>query len=292
LIDEPDIHLHPSVQEALPIVLTRLARELDLKVILSTHSPFIVRGAPIATNVHWLEDGILKTSNRETVELALGWGAFGKKVILVSEDANNDFLKKILSQWPAIASQTTILPGRGYAQLMKLDEAIELRQTLGDMFDIVVHRDRDSLTTVEATQLTADYAANGVSLWLTDGSDLEAYFCQQQVIQELIGCTEAEADQHLADAILNKEAGIGQQFMSQRQAHNRELHAEGGSPTNDAARADLQGRLLNEAKGKTIFKRLKDALPGNAFSEAKVIQSTYGEELASSLRVHLEARIN
>ena len=291
LIDEPDIHLHPSVQEALPVVLTRLASELDLKVILSTHSPFIVRGAPISTNVHWLEDGTLKTSNRETVELALGWGAFGKKIILVSEDANNDFLKKILSQWPAIASQTTILPGRGYASLMKLDEAIELRETLGGMFNIVVHRDRDSLTQVEVDRLTTEYASEGISLWMTDGSDLEAYFCEPHVIEQVSGCITAEANAHITNAITNQNATIDAQFVKHRRAHNEELYPDGGSPTNDIARNDLQGRPLNEAKGKTIFRRLKNTIPNNAFSEAAVLLVEYDVELASSLRTHLEARV-
>ncbi len=95
LIDEPDIHLHPSVQEKLAHSLLQIARAQGIKIIMSTHSPFIVRGAPADTNVGWLSDGQITADDRSVVELALGWGAFGKKVIVVSEDARNDLLKKL-----------------------------------------------------------------------------------------------------------------------------------------------------------------------------------------------------
>lgn len=117
LIDEPDIHLHPIVQEKLAESLLRIARAQSIKIIMTTHSPFIVRGAPADTNVVWLADGQKKTDDRSVVELALGWGAFGKKVIVISEDAKNDLLKKLIRQWPDIERAVAILPGRGYKHL-------------------------------------------------------------------------------------------------------------------------------------------------------------------------------
>ena len=144
LVDEPDIHLHPSVQEKLASSLLEIARAQGIKIVMTTHSPFIVRGAPADTNVVWLAEGQKKTDDRSVVELALGWGAFGKKVIIVSEDAKNDFLKKLIRQWPEIERAVTVLPGRGYQHLLSKDEAVELRASLGNKFKVLVHRDRDS----------------------------------------------------------------------------------------------------------------------------------------------------
>ena len=73
-IDEPDIHLHPYVQERLVGVLAEIARERGMRILLTTHSPFIVRGAPAGTNVCWLQDGNIESQNRHLVEVALGWG--------------------------------------------------------------------------------------------------------------------------------------------------------------------------------------------------------------------------
>lgn len=86
LVDEPDIHLHPNVQERLAATLSEIAEERNLSVVLTTHSPFILRGAPLSANVYWVENGALANENREAAEIALGWGAFGKKVIIVSEE--------------------------------------------------------------------------------------------------------------------------------------------------------------------------------------------------------------
>ena len=117
LVDEPDIHLHPSVQENLPQSLLKIARERGIKILMTTHSPFIVRGAPADSKVVWLADGRKVTDDRTVVELALGWGAFGKKVVVVSEDKNTGFLKKLIRQWPEIDRLVTVLPGRGYQSL-------------------------------------------------------------------------------------------------------------------------------------------------------------------------------
>ncbi|MBF0332103.1 MAG: AAA family ATPase, partial [Alphaproteobacteria bacterium] len=45
LIDEPDAHLHPDKQERLIEALERAAPEYDAQIILTTHSPHIVRAA-------------------------------------------------------------------------------------------------------------------------------------------------------------------------------------------------------------------------------------------------------
>ncbi len=44
LIDEPDTDLHPNVQERLPRVMARIASERNCRILLTTHSPFLVRG--------------------------------------------------------------------------------------------------------------------------------------------------------------------------------------------------------------------------------------------------------
>lgn len=187
LIDEPDIHLHPSVQEKLAQILVQIASAQGIKIIMTTHSPFIVRGAPAGTNVVWLANGEKKTDDRAVVELALGWGAFGKKVIVVSEDAKNFLLKKLIRQWPEIEHAVTVLPGRGYTHLLTKEEAQELRASLGDKFKVLVHRDRDSLTDEEVIKLKDSYNSDGIRLWLTDQSDLEAEFCDAGFLSALTG---------------------------------------------------------------------------------------------------------
>ncbi|MEL5244327.1 MULTISPECIES: ATP-dependent nuclease [Serratia] len=288
LIDEPDIHLHPSVQEKLAQQLLDIARLQGIKIVMTTHSPFIVRGAPADTNVVWLANGEKKSDDRTEVELALGWGAFGKKVIVVSEDAKNDLLKKLIHQWPEIERAVTVLPGRGYKHLLTKDEAMELRKSLGDKFKLLVHRDRDSLTDDEVVELRNAYNSDGIRLWLTDQSDLEAEFCDPGFLSALTGEPIHTCEGWLAEITIQNQVPIGDQFARQRAAHNDELHKAGGSPTNDEVWAAFQGRSLKGAKGKFIFNQLKNKVPANAFSESTVEALADYPQRAASLKANLE----
>jgi ABC-type cobalamin/Fe3+-siderophores transport system ATPase subunit len=288
LIDEPDIHLHPNIQEKLSTTLSRIASERQIKILLTTHSPFIVRGAPIDTKVFWIDDGAIKDSTRQSVELSLGWGAFGKKIIIVSEDTETTLLEKIVSQWPELEKFVTFFPGRGYKNLLKKKQARELYEALGRMYHIVVHRDRDSLTDEEVEMLKEQYAANGVSLWLSDLSDIEAYFCQPEFLAQFLDCNIEESQGHI-DQILDRQAHcISNQFEAQRKAHNGELYAAGGSPANKDVWNQFQLRPLKGAKGKFIFGQLKNQVPGNVFSEVNILNYQLDGNVALSLKSHLE----
>ncbi len=288
LIDEPDIHLHPDVQEKLSTVLAKVAVDRRLKVLLTTHSPFIVRGAPLAAKIFWLDDGVVQDSSRQSVELALGWGAFGKKVIIVSEDSKTEFLSKLVSQWPEIEKLTAIYPGQGFKNLLTKKQAQELREALGQKFKIVVHRDRDSLTDEEVENLAAAYEAEGISLWVTDLSDVEAYFCEPTFISNLIGCTENEAENYVSAILIGQQVDARNQFEAQRRSHNQELYPGGGSPTNEVVWQVFQNRPLRGTKGKFVFNQLKNRIPGSAFSEISVLSSQLDGRYANSLRQHLE----
>ncbi|RWF89603.1 MAG: DUF2813 domain-containing protein [Mesorhizobium sp.] len=288
LVDEPDIHLHPSVQEKLAESLLQIARAQGIKIIMTTHSPFIVRGAPADTTVVWLADGQKKTDDRSVVDLALGWGAFGKKVIVVSEDATNGLLKKLIRQWPEIERAVTVLPGRGYKHLLSKGEAEELRASLGNKFKVLVHRDRDSLTDDEVIQLKDSYASDGIRLWVTDQSDIEAEFCDPGFLSSLTGQPINTCETWLSEIFAQNQVPIKEQFAKQRAAHNDELHKAGGSPTNDDVWAALQARPLKGAKGKYVFKQLKNKVPASGFSESTVDSHTGYPERAASLKANLE----
>lgn len=284
LIDEPDIHLHPSVQEKLADSLLQIARAQGIKIIMTTHSPFIVRGAAADTNVVWLSDGKKKTDDRGLVELALGWGAFGKKVIIVSEDAKNDLLKKLILQWPELDRVVTVLPGRGYSHLLTKSEAEELKNSLGGKFKILLHRDRDSLSDAEVNQLKASYDTDDIKLWVTDQSDIEAEFCGPEFLSSLTGQPVGDC-QNWCDEILNQfSIDLRQQFDAQRTAHNGELHKAGGSPTNDDVWAEYQAKPLRGAKGKFVYGKLKQKVPAGGFSDAKVASHVGYPERATSLK--------
>lgn len=288
LIDEPDIHLHPDVQERLPAVLAEIARERDMKVVMTTHSPFIVRGAPSDAKVYWLQDGAKNSEDRTAVELAIGWGAFGKKIVFVSEDADLAFVRKLISQWPDIDRNVAFYPGSGFRNLPTAAQAAELRDVLGAKYKIVVHRDRDSLTDDEAERLTEEYKAAGVHLWLPAGSDVEAYFCSPEFIELFLQCPAAEASGHVEAVLAGQSVPIRDQFNKQRAAHNEELHKQGGSPTNEAVWNSAQTKALKGAKGKFVLGQLKNEIGPQKFSKERILAAKLNGAVAIDLKHRIE----
>lgn len=288
LIDEPDIHLHPHVQERLVGVLAQVAKERGIKILLTTHSPFIVRGAPPGTNVCWLQEGNVESQNRQLVEIALGWGAFGKRIILVSEDSHTALLRKLVSQWPEIDRAVAFYPGNGFKSLPTAHQANELAATLGGKFKILVHRDRDSMTDDETQRLSAQYEAEGVNSWFPQESDVESYFCTTNFLEIFLSCSQQQASDYVTDILTQHAIPIRDQFNSQRATHNQELYPAGGSPINDDVWNAFQQRPLKGAKGKFIFNQMKNKVPAGAFSVDKVLNGTLGGQVALDLKHKIE----
>ena len=288
LIDEPDIHLHPSIQEKLVQALASVAQTMALRVVLTTHSPFIVRGAPPSANVYWVKDGKIESSNREEVELALGWGAFGKKVLMISEDAKNVYLRKLIAQWPQLERVVAFQPGTGYKFLPTPERAAELSNALGGKFRILIHRDRDSLTDDEVADLTSRYEAVGVDLWVPRLSDVEAYFVLSSQLAELAGISLADADAALQEMLTRFQSDVEAQFAKHRAAHNAELHAAGTARPNAEILSAFQSRDLRGAKGKYILGKLKDKFGQQKLSDAAIVSHKFQSEVAPDLREKLQ----
>lgn len=287
LIDEPDIHLHPNVQEKLASVLSEIAKERKMKVVMTTHSPFIVRGAPVDAKVYWLQGGTKNSEDREAVELAIGWGAFGKKAILLSEDGNVAHLRKIIAQWSEVDRNVAFYPGSGFKSLATPKQAKEIHDALGGKFKIIVHRDRDSLTDDEVARLVAEYQAEGIHLWLPQESDVEAYFCQPNFIESFLGCTFADAEAHLIGVLANQQP-IRDQFNSQRAALNQELYKQGGSPTNEDVWNQFAARPLKGAKGKYVLGQLQNVIGQQRFSKTLILSSSLNGQVALDLKHKIE----
>jgi AAA15 family ATPase/GTPase len=289
LIDEPDIHLHPTVQEKLVQILLQVANEKNIKILMTTHSPFILRGAPISTNVYWIEQGRIQSEDRGQVELALGWGAFGKKIIIISEDANTIFLRKIIAQWPELDKFIAFYPGTGYKSLPKPDQAKAIKNALGNKYEIIIHRDRDSLTDNEIVTITSFYQNEGIHIWFTELSDIESYFCKEDFLSNSLGLSNIDISDSINEILTSNTSPIREQFNKQRKAINEELHASGGSPTNDDIWNLFQARYLRGAKGKFILGRLKEHKKTNNLQRL-INNLVIGKEVevASDLKQFLE----
>ncbi len=66
------------------------------------------------------------------------------------------------------------------------------------------------------------------------------------------------------------------------------MYPSGGSPQNDEVWEEFQLRNLRGAKGKYIFRQLKNKIPGNCFSEELILDCVTSNEIAPDLKELIE----
>lgn len=193
LVDEPDAHLYPIAQERLVDVLHQAAKEFDSQVVLTTHSPSIVRALPQDSAVLWMKDGQVEASGNADVRQLMGWGLLDRNIILLTEDSQTEMLRSLISQWPDLERATAIWPFHGTGKLPPPETLAGFQALIGPKIKILIHRDRDFLMPLEAAKFADPYEKLGHTLWLTKYSDMEAYWATSGIVSCHFGISEEDA---------------------------------------------------------------------------------------------------
>ncbi|WP_444999704.1 ATP-dependent nuclease [Halomonas mongoliensis] len=120
LIDEPDAHLHPDRQEKLALALAEISKETETSIIITTHSPNLVRALPSECKLIWMKSGEIAETG-DSVRKKMGWGILDKKNLLITEDSHPTELKSILNQWPDLSRHVAVWPVSGHRSLPTKD---------------------------------------------------------------------------------------------------------------------------------------------------------------------------
>ena len=203
LVDEPDAHLHPTAQEHLVRVLAEAAENFETQVILTTHSPSVVRALPDDARVVWMKDGKVQPDGDTSGRQKMGWGLLDKRILLLTEDSKNGMLRSLLAQWPRLERIVALWPVHGSGKLPDGAGCASLQSLFGNGMKIVLHRDRDFMMPEEAEAFIRPYADKGIFVWLTQHSDIEAYWADKEVIKKHFQIDDIAA-QSLIDAALTQ----------------------------------------------------------------------------------------
>lgn len=201
LVDEPDSHLHPTAQERLVRVLADAAKLFDTQVLLTTHSPSVVRALPQDARVVWMKDGKVQPDGDVTGRQMMGWGLLDKRILLLTEDTKIGMLRSLLSQWPDIERAVALWPLHGSGKLLDASGCASLQTLFGDGMKIVLHRDRDFMMPEETAAFSKPYADKGIAVWLTQHSDVESYWGEKDVVKAHFGVEDAVAQNLLNLAV-------------------------------------------------------------------------------------------
>lgn len=297
LVDEPDAHLYPVVQERLVDVLSQAAIDYGAQIVLSTHSPSIIRALPDESKVIWMKQGDVQSSTSSAVRQLMGWGLLDRKILLITEDTDIAMLRSLLSQWPELERATAIWPVHSSSKLPTPESLEGLRELVGSGVKIVVHRDRDFFMPDEAKRFAQPFEDKKHHVWLTKHTDIEAYWLDVSVVAAHFEIDLAEANglifEAFSDTQINDESI--KKLRSKRQEILRPWSQDNKLPSygEDAVIAEYgkDGEQF-AVLGKTMMKKLREkaiekGLPGaNTFGHSVPVGLgvNMAEDLGQTLR--------
>ena len=89
IIDEPEVHLHPKWQIKYAEILILISKELGVKILLNSHSPYLIRAMEVYRKTHDYEENIKFYTLADCIE------GKSKKIIDVTNNLNQIFDKLI-----------------------------------------------------------------------------------------------------------------------------------------------------------------------------------------------------
>ena len=199
LVDEPDSHLHPDIQEKLVATLHAAASKYDSQVLLTTHSPSVIRSLDSDASVVWMKNGNVQPES-EQIRRSMGWGLLDKSVLLITEDKKAGLLNALIRQWPDLDRKVAVWAARGSARLPQPDILHGLKQAFGEQMEVVVHRDSDFMLEEDKLLQAAPYEERDMAVWFSEGSDIESCWLSLDVIASHFGIDNAEAAALLGEA--------------------------------------------------------------------------------------------
>lgn len=309
LLDEPDEHLHPNNQRILAEVLEKISEEKGIQIILCTHSRHLLAALGDSGKIIWMKDGKIKDENADVnkFEILMDIGALDKfdeilggkyQCVYLTEDSNVQ-MSEILLKHNGI-EDTLVFPFKrcgNIAMVMMLAEFIH--QVTPNCY-IVIHRDRDLLLDKEVEEVCKKIQGDKIIPFITEQSDIEAYFVTAKHISRVLGIEKTQAEEWIDELIKENETEIIIDYSNKRnEAHKSNIYTRRKSPekwtdakkTLDDAKKKNGGKIPPElVKGKFLKKKINGAMKKKwgyerqIISDSDAIDSPRLKEIAELLR--------
>lgn len=297
LVDEPDAHLYPMVQEKLVTTLISAAARFETQVVLATHSPSIVRALGDKGTVVWMKDGAVQAEGDTRGRTLMGWGLLDKRVIVMTEDEDTEMIRALIAQWPHLDRVVAVWPLNGSTKIPDAKAVQAFEALVGGNIKVLVHRDRDFLMPDEVEQISSGYTNLGLSHWTTRDSDIESYWAEPEVLERYFGISSEEAKTLLAAAVQSSKANGSDAKVRTKRNEAIKLNRDGrltqygdSDVFPEATKNGYQFRVL----GKTLIKAIRQEANKRGLNNSgrfgKEIPN--GLELAPDLKAALETLIN
>lgn len=203
LLDEPDSHLHPENQALLAAALQFIVSNTQTKIIVSTHSRHLVDALYDESNFIWLKNGQVFNQGiaLDVLPMLMEIGALDSfdrlmagaiHTVFLTEDRKTSMLKT-LALHSGFQEQDILI--FSYKTSSNIESALILAdfiKGIAPTTTIIIHKDRDFLTEAEETQVAQKINTSQAILFMTEGSDIEAYFLAPLHLAALLNVDEQE----------------------------------------------------------------------------------------------------
>lgn len=214
LLDEPDAHLHPALQEQLLVELEKVAADSGKQILIATHSAEILRNARPSSILHvrGASGGKYLSLDSQKIGLLAGIGSDyaprldklrkTKRLLFVEGTSDLAILKLFAArrgvEWPDAWVEWRTTRSQKERKML----CLELRKEIPGLVVISLRdRDDESLNGVSADLV--DPTASGDASFLPRRwrrRYIESYLIWPEAMAEVLGCSEEEVIAALADS--------------------------------------------------------------------------------------------
>jgi hypothetical protein len=202
LLDEPDAHLHSSLQRVLLQLLQDISRQQGIQFIISTHSKELINNADpesIVTISNTEKTARRLSSYSNVLETLKGIGAVdnvdvallvkNKKCLFVEDSTQSEVLKRTagLMGKPVFEgdSQLVVIIRGGVTVTRYYDDLPALRQFLGAEIKSLSVIDRDYITDKMKNEIASEPNIQGVDLHILQKAEIENYLLKTPLLSRV-----------------------------------------------------------------------------------------------------------
>lgn len=287
LLDEPDAHLHPDNQALLANALQYITSETRTHIVMSTHSRHMVDALHQDANFVWLKDGKVSRQgvNLDRLPLLLDIGALdsfdrlmaGKiKWVFLTEDSDTGMLEIIADTSGFPRQDTLYFSYRTSSNLEPAKILAEFILEISPQTVVIIHRDRDFMTAEEAAKVISKIEECGALAFLTEASDIEAYFVAPEHIAAISGKSSAEVIAWLDSIATEQHTQLQHEFTRKRDVIKGLLYKR--DPDNCPDTLELIGVSIplshDKRRGKFMLKKIRAECIKFVGADADLLTST------------------
>ena len=218
--------------------------------------------------------------------------------VYLTEDSNVQ-MSEILLKHNGI-EDTLVFPFKGCGNIAMVMMLAEFIHQVTPNCYIVIHRDRDLLLDKEVEEVCKKIQGDKIIPFITEQSDIEAYFVTAKHISRVLGIEKTQAEEWIDELIKENETEIIIDYSNKRnEAHKSNIYTRRKSPekwtdakkTLDDAKKKNGGKIPPElVKGKFLKKKINGAMKKKwgyerqIISDSDAIDSPRLKEIAELLR--------